>query len=478
MTTVKADVIVVGSGQGGVPLAARLAESGWRVALVERGRLGGTCVNAGCTPTKTLIASAQAAHDARTAARLHVHASGVRVDFPAVMERVAGVVHQWRSGVEKRLEKAGVAVLRGHGRFVDAHRIDVGGEVHEADTVVVNVGCRAVVPSVDGLDSVPYLTNSTILDLRTLPKHLVVIGGGYIGCELGQAFRRLGAEVTLVDPGRHLMGREDDDVCEALEAAFREEGIALRLGSAVEAAERTAGGVAVRLESGERIEGSHLLVATGRRPNTGDLGCETAGVELDARGFVRVDDAFRTSAAGVYALGDCTPGPQFTHNAWDDGRLLFDVLTGARTGGREDRLVPYAAFSDPQLARVGLSEREAREKSVAFEMAAMPFGHVARAIEADVPAGTMKILVDPESEAILGAAIVGAQAGELIHVFAALMLAGASARTLVDAQTIHPTFAEGLQSLLMRLDRFAPRPRPGTRPKSESAEEREIAVAD
>ena len=474
----KADVIVVGSGQGGVPLAARLAESGWRVALVERGRLGGTCVNAGCTPTKTLIASAQAAHDARTAARLHVHASDVRVDFPAVMERVAGIVRQWRDGVEKRLEKAGVTVLHGHGRFVGAHRIDVGGEVHEADTVVLNVGCRAVVPSIDGLDSVPYLTNSTILDLRTLPEHLVVIGGGYIGCELGQAFRRLGSEVTLIDPGRHLMGREDDDVCEALEAAFRDEGIALRFGSAVEAAERTAGGVAVRLKSGERIEGSHLLVATGRRPNTDGLGCEAAGVELDARGFVRVDDAYRTTADGVYALGDSTPGPQFTHNAWDDGRLVFDVLTGARTGGREGRLVPYAAFTDPQLARVGLSEREAREKGVAFESATMPFGHVARAIEADVPAGTMKILVDPQTEKILGAALVGAQAGELIHVFAALMLAGASARTLVDAQTIHPTFAEGLQTLLTRLDRFAPRPRPGTRPAPKSSEERETAAAD
>jgi pyruvate/2-oxoglutarate dehydrogenase complex dihydrolipoamide dehydrogenase (E3) component len=458
----RADAIVVGSGQGGVPLAARLAESGWRVLMIERGDLGGTCVNTGCTPTKTLVASAQAAHDARTAGRLGIHAADVTVDFPAVMKRVHDVVAQWRAGVVRRLEKQAerLTVIRGHGRLVGPRRVEVDGEVHEADVLVLNVGGRPVVPPIHGLDAVPYLTSSTVLEIGELPRHLVVLGGGYIGCEMGQAFRRLGAEVTLIDGNPHLMSREDDDVREALEAAFREDGIALRLGSGVASVEGAGDGVRVLLKDGAVVEGSHLLVATGRRPNTDDLGCEAGGVALDERGFVTVDDAYRTSAPGVYALGDCVPGPQFTHESWDDGRILFDVLTEARTGGRGGRIVPYTAFTDPQVARVGLSEREAREKGIAFEMATMPFGWVARAIEADVRAGVMKVLIDPATEHVLGAAVVGSQAGELIHVFSTVMKAGATARAIVDAQFVHPTFAEGLQSLVMRLDRYAPRPRP------------------
>lgn len=466
----KADAIVVGAGQGGVPLAVRLAESGWRVLLVERGEPGGTCVNTGCTPTKTLIASAQAAHDARAAARLGVRAGEVRVDFPAVMARVQKMVDDWRTGVRRHIEGAGerLTLVRGTGRFTGPRRIEVEGETHEAEVVVLNVGCRPVVPKLRGLDAVPYLTNETALALDALPRRLVVLGGGYIGCELGQAFRRLGSEVAIVDPHR-LMGREDDDVSAALEEAFRADGVEVLLGSAAAAVERTEAGVALVLEDGRRVEGTHLLVATGRAPNTAELGCEAAGVALDGRGFVEVDDAFRASADGVYAIGDCTPGPQFTHNAWDDGRILFDVLTGARPGGRGGRVVPYCAFTDPQVARVGLSEREARERGVAAEVAAMPFGNISRAIEADIRAGTLKVLVDPETERVLGASIVGAGAGELVHVFVTLMLAGAPARTLVDGQMVHPTLAEGLQSLLFRLDRYAPKPRPSTAPRRETA---------
>ena len=466
----RADVIVVGSGQGGVPLATRLAESGRSVALIERGELGGTCVNVGCTPTKTLIASAQAAHDARAAARLGVHAR-VTVDFAAVMARKDAVVKQWRDHAQKRIEIEGLTFVRGHARFAGPRRIDVGGEIYEADTIVLNVGARPVVPPVEGIEAVDYLTSSTILDLKEPPAKLVVVGGGYIGCEMGQAFRRLGAEVTLIDPGAHLMGREDDDVSAALEEAFRAEGIELRFGSGVASVERAGDGVRVRLADGASIDGSHLLLATGRRPNTDDLGCDAAGIALDPRGYVVVDDAYRTSAEGVYAIADCTPGPQFTHTSWDDGRIVFDVLTGARAGGRDGRIVPYTAFTDPQLARVGLSEREARERGTDFEMATMPFGWIARAIEADVKAGVLKVLIDPATERILGAAIVGAQAGELIHVFVALMQAGAPARALVDAELVHPTFAEGLQTLLMRLDRYALKARPvGTRPSDEAAE--------
>jgi len=452
----RADVVVIGAGQGGVPLAAWLAGAGRRVVLVERGELGGTCVNTGCTPTKTLIASAQAAHVARTAGRLGIHAGEVRVDFAAVMRRKDEVVGQWRHGVEKRLRESGVEVVRGHARLAGGGRVEVDGETYDAGAIVVDVGLRPAVPPVRGLDSVPYLTNATALALAELPRRLLVLGGGYIGCELGQAFRRFGAEVALVDPGRHLMGREDDDVSEALEEAFRGEGIEIHLGSRAVEAAKTEDGVRLTLDDGRTLEGSHLLVAAGRAPNTDGLGCGAAGIDLDGHGFIPVDDAYRTSAEGVYAIGDCTGGPQFTHTSWDDGRILFGVLTGAREGGRDGRIVPYTAFTDPQVARVGISEREAREAGIRYELATMPFGHVARAIETDERAGVMKMLIDPATERILGAAFVGAQAGELIHVPAALMRAGASVRALVDGQMVHPTFAEGLQTLLLRLDRFAP----------------------
>lgn len=451
------DVIVVGSGQAGVPLAARLAASGKRVLLVERGAMGGTCVNTGCTPTKTLIASARAAHVARTAGRLGVRTGEVRVDLAAVVDRKEAIVRRWREGVEARLAAAGdrLEVLRGHARFVGDRTIEVGGRRERAETVVVNAGARPAVPTLPGLDGVPWLDNRRALELREAPGHLVVLGGGYIGCELGQAFRRFGSRVTIVDHNPRLLAREDEDVSAALEEAFRREGIELALGAELESVSGGPGAVALRLRGGEEIRGTHLLVATGRRPNADDLGCEAAGIALDPKGFVVVDDRYRTSAPGVFAVGDVTGGPMFTHTSWDDHRLLFDLLTGRGTAGRASRTVPYAVFTDPQVAGVGLSERAARARGVEHEVARMPFGNVARAIEVDETAGTMKLLVDPRSERILGAFLVGAEAAELIHVFVALFRAGATARAVVDAEFVHPTFAEGLQSLAMRLPRYA-----------------------
>jgi pyruvate/2-oxoglutarate dehydrogenase complex dihydrolipoamide dehydrogenase (E3) component len=451
------DVIVIGSGQAGVPLSTRLARAGRKVLLVERAELGGTCTNTGCTPTKTLIASARAAHVARTAARLGVRTGPVEVDFPAVIARKDAMVRTWREGVARKLAAAGptLRLERGQARLVGERVVEVGGERHKAPVVILNVGGRPVVPPIPGLDGVPWLDNRRVMALEALPGHLLVIGGGYIGCEFAQAFRRLGAEVTVVEPGPHLLGREDVEAAEALEGVFRAEGIALRLGMGVEEVRGGPGAIRLRLAGGAALEGTHLLVATGRRPNTDDLGAGAAGVKLDGRGHVEVDDHYRTSAPGVYAVGDCTPGPQFTHAAWDDHRLLFDVLTGRPGRGRKDRVVPYTAYTDPQVAGVGLTEREARAKGVRYEAATLPFGHVARAIETDERAGVLKVLVDPATERILGASIVGAEAGELIHVFVALMAAGASARALVDMEAVHPSFAEGVQSVVMRLQRYA-----------------------
>lgn len=450
------DVIVLGAGQAGSPLARRLARQGRRTLLVERAHVGGTCINYGCTPTKTMVASARAAHVARRAGRLGVRVEGVTVDLGAVVDRKDSIVREWREGSREGLEEQdNLTLLFGHARFTGPRQIQVNGERHAAEFVIVNVGGRPAAPRLPGLDGVPWLDSTSIMELRQLPSHLLVLGGGYIGCEFGQMFRRFGSRVTIVNHGDHLLGREDQDVSEAIEGVFREEGISLRLGVGAREVRSGAGGVALTLEDGTELEGSHLLVAVGRVPNTDDLGCEAAGIRLDAGGNIPVDDLYRTGAEGVYAVGDVTGGPQFTHYSWDDGRILFEILNGNSERTRAGRLVPYSVFTDPQVARVGLSEREARERGIPFEVARMPFGDIARAAEVDETAGTMKVLLDPATERVIGAAIVGIEAGELIHIFVTLMQAGASARTIVDAQAIHPTLAEGVQSLVMELERYA-----------------------
>lgn len=452
------DVIVIGSGQAGVPLAARLAESGRSVVLAERSHLGGSCVNYGCTPTKTMIASARAAHVARTASALGVAVGEVRVDLSAIVDRKEAMVRQWREGVAERLERAGprLTVVRDHARFTGPRTVRIGSADYSAETIIVNTGARPVEPPIDGLDGVEWLDNAGVMELREPPSRLVVIGGGYIGCELGQAFRRFGAEVTVLDHNDHLLAREDESLSEAVEGVFREEGIELGLGTGVKRVDPDGrGGVRVALADGAVAAGSHLLVATGRRPNTDDLGADAAGLELDEEGAIVVDDRYRTSVEGVHAVGDVTGGVQFTHASWDDHRILFDLLHGDDRRTRASRLIPYAVFTDPPLARVGLSEREAVRRGIRHEVARMAFESVPRARETGRPDGVMNVLIDPESEGVLGAGIVAAEAGELIHLFVAVMSAGAPARALVDAEMIHPTFAEGVQMLLMRLERYA-----------------------
>ena len=452
----ESDVLIIGSGQAGVPLATRMATAGKRVVLVERSALGGTCVNYGCTPTKTMIASARAAHVARTGARLGVHAQEVRVDFAAVVARKEQIVERWRNGVAEHIRGAGdrLRLVEGSARFVGEREIEVGGERHRAGTVILNVGARPSVPSIPGLDSVAWLDNARLMELRELPKHLLVLGGGYIGCELGQMFRRFGSEVTMLERGAHLLGREDPEIAAAVEEVFRKEGMRLEMNARFESVSRAGDEIVVKLH-GKEVRGSHLLVSTGRTPNTNDLGCDAAGIELDEHGYIVVDDHYRTSAAGVYAVGDATPGPQFTHASWDDSRILYDLLLTGKGRLRSDRQVPYAVFIDPQVAGVGLDERQARERGVAYEVATMPFSHVARAIEIDETAGLLKVLIDPKSERILGARLMGQEAGELVHIFVSLMRAGATARAIVDGEAVHPTFAEGVQSLVMSLPRYA-----------------------
>src|SRR5450432_3254354 len=455
------DVIIIGTGQAAVPLATRLADAGKSVAIVERGNAGGTCVNAGCTPTKTLVASARAAHVARTSERLGVRVGEVAIDFAAVMARKDAIVGRWRAGIERRLAGSErIRFVRGHACFVGPRSVEVNGERIEADRVVINVGARPAVPAIEGLAGAGALTSTSALELKELPRRLLILGAGYIACELGQVFRRLGAEVTLVAPSARLLPREDEAVSEALAGVFRAEGIVLELGKHVAEVVPANRGVELRLTAdpggagGASLRGSHLLVATGRTPNTNDLGCTAGNVALEASGHVIVDERYETSERGVFAVGDCVPGPQFTHVSWDDHRVLFEILAGRPARKRTDRFVPYTVFTDPQVAGVGLSEQAARERGLTIEVATMPFGAIARAIETDETAGVVKIVIDAKSERVLCASIVGVDAGELIAVFSALMQAGGSARAIVDGEFAHPTFAEGLQTTLMKLPRF------------------------
>ena len=453
----QADFIIIGTGQAGIPLATRLARAGNQVLIAERAQLGGTCTNYGCTPTKTMVASARAAHVARTSARLGVHTGTVRVDFGAVIDRKNAIVQGWRKEIRKRLNALGnrLTLLEGHARFVGEREVDVSGQRYSAKTVIINVGARPIIPALPGLESIRWLDNTRLMELRSLPAHLVILGGGYIGCEFGQMFRRFGSDVTIVDRNPHLLSREDPEVSTEIEKVFRSEGIRLELESVVQQVSGDDGEIRVKLEQGTEVRGSQLLVATGRRPNTDDLGCSTAGVRLDENGFVIVDEHYRTSAPDIYAVGDATRQPQFTHTAWDDHRILFDLLMDRGRRSRTGRVIPYTVFTDPQVAGVGVTEKEARARGIAYEVASMPFGHIARAIEVDETAGVLKILIDPKSERILGAVIVGAEAGELIHVLSTLMQAQVSVRPIVDGEYVHPTFSEGLQTLVMNLKRFS-----------------------
>jgi pyruvate/2-oxoglutarate dehydrogenase complex dihydrolipoamide dehydrogenase (E3) component len=404
-----------------------------------------------------MIASARSAHVARTAGRLGVRTGEVKVDLAAVVDRKDAIVRRWREGVAKRLAGAGerLTLVRGQAHFVGPREVEVSGQRHSAGIVVVNVGCRPMIPPIPGLAEVGWLDNASLMAVRELPRHLVVLGGGYVGCEFAQMFRRFGAGVTIVESRGRLMSREEPGTSEALRGVFEAEGIQVATRARAAGVSRAGRDVLVRLDGGGEVRGSHLLVALGRRPNTEDLGCDAAGVQRDRDGYITVDDLYQTSAAGVYAVGDVTPGPQFTHASWDDHRLLFDHLLGRPARKRRERLIPITAFTDPQVARVGMTEEDARKAGIPCEVATMPFGDVARAIEVDETAGTMKVLIDPWTERVLGVSIVGAEAGELIHVFVPLMQAGAPARALVDAECVHPTFAEGLQTLVMKLKRYA-----------------------
>ena len=454
--TTEFDAIVIGAGQSGPALAARLASAGMRVAIVERNRFGGTCVNNGCVPTKTLVASAHAAHIARRCADFGVAIDGpIKVDMPAVKARKDAVVARSRNGVEQWMKGAdNVTVYEGHAVFEQARTVRVGDDLLSAERIFINVGGRAAAPPILGLDTVPYLDNASIMDVDYLPDHLVIIGGSYIGREFGQMYRRFGSAVTIIEQGPRLVSREDDDVSEAIRGILEDE----RVGVVTDASDFTVGkangGITVDVRCGgaaSQISGSHLLVATGRRPNTGDLGLARAGIEVDGRGFIKVDDELRTNVSGVWAMGDCNGRGAFTHTSYNDFEIIAANLLDNDSRRISDRILTYGLFIDPPLARVGLTERKVRESGRKALIGKRPMTRVGRAVERGETQGFMKILVDAEGGNILGAALLGVGCDEVVHCLTDLIYADAPYTVIQRAMHIHPTVAELVPTILSEL---------------------------
>jgi len=452
----KFDAIVIGTGQAGPALARRLVAAGRKVAVIERKHFGGTCVNTGCTPTKALVASAYAAHLARRHADYGVTVGGpIAVDMKAVKARKDAIVAPSRNGVERSLKSLeGCTVYQGHGRFVSPNAVKVGETVLEAPQIFINVGGRASVPAMPGLDQVPYLTNSSMVDVDFLPEHLIVVGGSYIGLEFAHAYRRFGSKVTVVEMAPRLIAREDADVSMGIADVLEAEGVELRLNATCMSVGKHPGGVAVNVDCTEgapQVVGSHLLLAVGRRPNTDDLGLDKAGVATDARGYITVDDQLRTNVSGIFALGDCNGRGAFTHTAYNDFEIVAANLLDGEERRVSDRIAAYALYTDPPLGRCGMSETEVRKSGRPALIATMPMEDVSRAFEKGETNGFMKILVDKETKQFLGAALFGLNGDEIIHTVLDQMYAKAPYTVMARAMHIHPTVAELLPTMLQEL---------------------------
>jgi pyruvate/2-oxoglutarate dehydrogenase complex dihydrolipoamide dehydrogenase (E3) component len=450
------DAIVIGTGQAGAPLASRLSEEGFRTAVVERKHTGGTCVNTGCIPTKALVASARVAHLTHRAAEYGVSVGAVGVDMRRVNARMKQISLASRDGVGKWMEGLeNGRLLRGHARFEGPRRVRLGDEVLEAERIFINTGGRALVPEIPGLGDVPYLTNSSMMEVDFLPEHLLVVGGSYIGLEFAQAYRRFGSRVTVVEAADRLISREDEDVSNAVREILEGEGIEIRLNANCIRVARAGNGVSVGLDcaaGSNKVEGSHLLLAVGRRPNTDELGLEAAGIETDRRGFIQVDDQLRTNVPGIWAMGDVNGRGAFTHTSYNDYEIVAANLFDGGKRSLAGRIACYGLFIDPPLGRIGLTEREVRASGVPALKATLPMSSVGRARVWSETQGFMKLLVGAESKRILGAAILGVGGDEVVQILMDLMYADAPYTVVAEAMHIHPTVAEYLPTLVGNLE--------------------------
>jgi len=456
------DAVVIGAGQGGSPLAGALAGAGHKTAIIEREHVGGTCINEGCTPTKTMVASARVAYLDRRSADYGVQNGPVNVDMVEVRQRKRNIVETFRGGSEQRLEDAeNLDLIRGEARFTGPKELEVrldGGETAQltAENIFINVGARPGGVPVEGLDAVPTLDSTTVMELDEVPEHLLVLGGGYVGLEFAQMFRRFGSEVTVVQRGPQLLSREDTDVAEAVAEILREDGVAVLLETEAQSVRQDeSGGIQLTVngpDGEDTISGSHLLVAAGRPPNTDLLNLEAAGVETDKRGHVKVNERLETNVPGVYALGDVKGGPAFTHVSYNDYQVIEANLLNGGDATIADRLVPYTVFMDPQLGRVGLGEAEAREQGRDVRVASMPMSHVARALEMDESRGMMKAVVDAGTGEILGCAVLGIEGGEIMAMIQIAIMGKLPYTALRDGMFAHPTLAESLNSLFATVE--------------------------
>jgi pyruvate/2-oxoglutarate dehydrogenase complex dihydrolipoamide dehydrogenase (E3) component len=455
------DAIVIGSGQGGNPLAKTLAKAGKRTAVIEREHVGGTCVNEGCTPTKTMVASARVAYLARRGADYGVITGPIAIDMAKIRERKRAIVKSFREGNERGLKETDCdAIIMGEASFAGPKLVKVacnggGQRVLSAELMFLNTGLQSSIPAIAGLADVPYLDNRSVMELGEVPRHLVVLGGGYIGLEFGQLFRRLGSAVTIVHTGGRVLTREDDDVADEVRKILEQDGIEVLLNASTRSVRREGDGVALSVMTAgdERvISGSHLLLAVGRTPNTERLNLGAAGIEVDARGFIRVNEYLETNVPGVYAIGDVKGGPAFTHISYDDYRVAAaNVLEGKRVS-IANRMVPYTVFIDPQLGRIGLTEREARAQGKRIRVAKMPATSIARALEIDESRGLLKILVDTETEQILGAAMLAVEGGEMASMVQIAMMGKLPYTALRDGIWSHPTWSEALNNVFFKFE--------------------------
>jgi len=449
--------IIIGAGQSGNPLARALATAGMKTALIEREHVGGTCVNEGCTPTKTMVASARVAWLSRRATDYGVNTGKIEVNMKTVRRRKQDIVESFRSGSAARIKKTeDLTLFMGSATFNGEKRLAVSlnnGNSKEltADRIFINTGARPAVLPISGLETVPFLNSTTIMELDTVPEHLIIIGGGYVGLEFGQMFRRFGSKVTILQKSGQLLRREDTDIAEEVTKILQDEGVDIWFESLTLKAENSIDGkikLQVKTPRGEKkLTGSHLLLAAGRTPNTDDLNLEAAGVNIDKKGYIRVNEKLETSAPDIYAMGDVKGGPAFTHISYDDFRVLRQNLLEEGNSSIAERQIPYTVFIDPQLGRIGLSEKEAEKKGIYFKTASMPMSHVARALEVDESRGVMKVLIDAQNDQILGAAILGIEGGEIMSMLQIAMLADLPYTSLRDGIFAHPTLAESLNNL-------------------------------
>lgn len=457
------DAIIIGSGQGGNPLATALANAGRKTALIESKHVGGTCINEGCTPTKTMVASAQVAYLAGRGSDYGVQTGAIGIDLRTVRDRKRKIVESFRSGSQKRLESnKNIGLIFGQATFSGEKTVSValnsGGErTLQAEWIFINTGCRSVVPKIEGISEVPFLDNVSIMELDAVPEHLLVLGGGYIGVEFGQMFRRFGSRVTIIQAGKRLLQHEDEDITDAVQEILTEDGMELLLSSEVTRARREEDQIVLDVKSSNkthRVTGSHLLLAAGRIPNTGVLRPDAAGIQLDEHGYIKVNEFLETNVSGIYALGDVKGGPAFTHISYDDYRILQSNLLKGEKKSTRDRMVPYTVFIDPELGRIGMTETEARTEArksgKKIRIATMPMTYVARAIEKDETRGFMKVIVDEKTEQILGAAILGIDGGEVASMLQIAMMGNLPYTALRDGTFSHPTLSESLNNLFFK----------------------------